>query len=100
MEDGQIRSSYGQSRYGVQTRAPDIVDISVLQIRLSHDTIGGRHPWRFPPNAASIKMQCDDHCGSVPSRCIQSWEWIFRLAHLGETYIHPSAAHVGWEGYN
>ena len=65
-EDGRVRPSYGHGRYGVvPSRAPDIVAMSVLQIRLPHHTIGRRHPWRFPPNAASVVEQGDGHCGKT-----------------------------------
>ena len=61
MEGGRVRPSYGQGRYGVvPTRAPDIVDISVLQIRLHRYTIGRRHRRRFPANASSVEEQGDD----------------------------------------
>ena len=55
MEGGRVRPLYGQGRYGVDPqKAPNIVAISVLLIRLPHHTIRKRHPHRFPPNSASI----------------------------------------------
>ena len=96
VESWRVRPSYGQGRYGVvPLRAPNIVAISFLQIRLPHHTIGRR---RFPPNAASVKEQGDDHCGNEPSRCLQSWQRTFWSAHLGEMCTPPSAVRVGWEG--
>ena len=63
VEGGQVRPSYGQGHYGVVTpKVPDIVAISVLQIRLPHHTISRWNPQRFAPNAASIEEQDDDHC--------------------------------------
>ena len=56
MEGGRVRPSHGQGRYGVvPSKAPDIVAISVLLIRLPHHTIGGRHRRSFPRNAANIE---------------------------------------------
>ena len=73
MEGGRVSPTYGQRRYGVvPPKAPDIVAISVLQIRLPHLTIGRRHSQRFPPNAASVEEQGDDHCGCEPRRGVQS----------------------------
>ena len=81
-QGGRVRPSYGQGRYGVVPPiALDIVAISVMQIRLPHHPIGRRHPRRFQPNAASVEEQGDDHCGSGPSRCFQSWKRTFRSAH-------------------
>ena len=78
MEGGQVCPSYGQGRYCViPPRAPDSVVICVMQIRLPHHTIGGRHPLRLSPNAASDEEQGDDHCGSERSRCVPSWQRTF-----------------------
>ena len=63
MDDGRVRPSYGQGRYGVvPPSAPDIVAMSVLQIQLPHHTVGRPHRWRFQLNAASGEEQGDDHC--------------------------------------
>ena len=99
MEGGRFRPSCGQGRYGViPPRAPDIVAICAQQIRLIHHTIGRRHPRRFPPNAASVKEQVDDHFGSESSRCVQSWQRTLRSAHQGKTCTLPSTAYVGSGG--
>ena len=69
VEGRRVWPSYGQGRYGVvPPRTPDILAICVQQNRLPHHTIGRQHPQRFPPNAASVKQQGDDHCESEPSR--------------------------------
>ena len=99
MEGGRVRPSYGQGRYGVvPPRAPFIASISVLQIPLPHNTIGRRRSRRFPSTAASDEEQGDDHCGSEPSRYVQSWQRAYRSAHQGETYTPQSAVRVGWQG--
>ena len=78
MEGGRFRPSHGQGRYGVDlSKAPDIVAISILLIRLPHHTIGRGHPRRFPLIAASVEEQGDDHCGSQPSLCVQFWQRTF-----------------------
>ena len=89
VEGGQVRPSYGQGRYGVvPPRALYIVAISVLQIWLPHHTIGSRRPQKFPPNAASVEEQGDDHCWSEPSRCLPSWKRTFQSAHKGERHVY------------
>ena len=56
MEGGRVRLSHSQGRYGVvPPKAPDIVAISVLQIRPTRHTVGTRHPLRFPSYAASVE---------------------------------------------
>ena len=68
VEGGRVRPSHGKGRYGVvSSKAPYIVAICVLQIRLPHHTIGRRHPLRSPPNAVSVEEQDDGHCGSEHS---------------------------------
>ena len=87
MEGGQVQPLHGQGRYGtVPPTAPDIIALRVLPIPLPHHAIGRCHSRTLPPNAASIKEQGDEHCGSVPSRCIPSWERKFWSAHQGEMY--------------
>ena len=96
MEGGRIRPSYGQGRYGVvQSKAPDIACLCVLDILLHHHTIGRRRPWRFPPNAFNVVEQGDNHCESEPSRCVLSWQRTFRSGHQGVT---GTPLRVGWEG--
>ena len=99
VEGGRVRPSHGLGRYGVvPPKAPDIVAIGDLLIRIPHHTISRRHPWRFAPSAANVEEQVDDHCGSEPCRCIQSWQRTFRSAHQGEMCTPRSAVRVGWEG--
>ena len=99
MYAGQVRPSHGQGRYGVvPPRAPDIVDICVLKIRLPHHIISTRHHRRFSANAASVEEQGDDNCGSGQSRCVPSWRMTFISTNQGETGTPPSAARAGWEG--
>ena len=107
------RPSYGQARCGVvPPKAPDIVAIIVVQIRLPHHPIGRRHPRRFPPSAVSVEEQgddhcddhcdrhcddhCDRHCGSEPSGCVQSSQRTFRSAHQGDVYT--SHSRLCWMG--
>ena len=98
MEGGRVCPLYGHGRYGVvPPKAPDILPISVLQIPLPHHTIGRRHPWRFPPNAAIVEVQGDDHCEREPCWCVPSWNRRFQSAHLGETCTPTPVAGVGWE---
>ena len=99
MEGGRVRPSHGQGRYGVAPpKTQVIVAICVLQIRLPHHSISRRHPRRFPTSAASDEEHGDDHCGSEPSRCVQSWQRTFRSAHQLVTCTPPSTSCVGWEG--
>ena len=80
MEGEQVRPSYSQGH---------IIAICVLQIQHPHHTTIREHPWRLPPNAASIKEQSDDHCVSRPSRvswkrtfCLLIWERRLHLIQL------------------
>ena len=99
LDGGRVLPSHGQSRYCVvPSRAPDIVALSVVQIRLPHHTIYRRQSRRFPPNTTSIEEQVDDHCGSESSRRFLSWQSTFRSAHQGETCSPPSADHVRIDG--
>ena len=99
MDGGRVRPSYRKGRYGIAPpTAPDTIAISVLQIKLPHNTIDRWHPRRFQPNGVSVKRQGDDHCRSDPSQCIASWQKTFCSAHKGERCTPPSAALVWWEG--
>ena len=68
----------------------------VLPISFPHHTIVRRRPQRYPPNAASVEEQGDDHCGNEPCLCVPSWRSAPRSAHQGEMCI-PSTTHAGWE---
>ena len=99
MVSGRVRPLYGQGRNcDVTQRAPDIIAIYVLQIRLPHHTIGRRHTRRLQSNAASVEEQGDDHWGSEQSRCVPSLKITSRFAHQGEKYTPPSSARDGLEG--
>ena len=91
MEGGRVRPSCGKGRYGVvPPRAPDIVAMSVLQIRLPHHTIGRRHPGLLQPNAASVEEQLTSALvqeSHFPRRFGTSWKMTFLSAHQGETYM-------------
>ena len=88
MKVERVRPSNGQGRYAViPPTAPDIVALCALQIRLPHHTIGGWHPWRLPPNAASVEEQDDDHCGNESSRFISFGNGRFDLLFM-ERRVH------------
>ena len=99
MEGGRVRPSHTHGRCGVvPSRAPDIVGIFALQIRIPHHTFGRRHPQRFPMNFPSVEEQGYDQSGSDPSQCVPSWNRMFRSAQLGQTCTPTSASRARWDG--
>ena len=91
MESGRVRPSHGQGRYCVVSpKEPNIVDMKFLPIRFPRQTIGRRHPRRFPQNSASVEEQGDDHCGSEPSRCIiRGKGYLDKLIRVRRAHLLP-----------